>query len=129
MAAHRERAQHAHARPRRGYGLPRQGAEKLGYSWACRVVDSRFTGVPQRRRRVILLASRSEDPRTIRGLGLRPRVPGALFEQPKVCITLDDWTRLPSVPTLELRMVAMRQLSCYVRLELADARAGSPRVL
>lgn len=28
-----------------------------GYSWAYRVVDSRFTGVPQRRRRVVLLAS------------------------------------------------------------------------
>ncbi|WP_181778876.1 DNA cytosine methyltransferase [Pseudonocardia pini] len=39
--------------------------EKLGYSWAYRVVDSRFTGVPQRRRRVILLASRSEDPRAV----------------------------------------------------------------
>lgn len=36
--------------------------EALGYSWAYRVVDSRFTGVPQRRRRVIMLASRTEDP-------------------------------------------------------------------
>lgn len=36
--------------------------ESLGYRWAYRVVDSRFTGVPQRRRRVILLASVSEDP-------------------------------------------------------------------
>lgn len=39
--------------------------EGLGYRWAYRVVDSRFTGVPQRRRRVILLASRSEDPRPV----------------------------------------------------------------
>ncbi len=31
--------------------------ETLGYQWAYRVVDSRFTGVPQRRRRVILVAS------------------------------------------------------------------------
>jgi len=30
-----------------------------------RVVDSRFTGVPQRRRRVILLASATEDPRRV----------------------------------------------------------------
>lgn len=37
----------------------------LGYRWAYRVVDSRFTGVPQRRRRVLLLASRTEDPRPI----------------------------------------------------------------
>jgi DNA (cytosine-5)-methyltransferase 1 len=34
----------------------------LGFKWAYRVVDSRFTGVPQRRRRVLLLASRQEDP-------------------------------------------------------------------
>jgi DNA (cytosine-5)-methyltransferase 1 len=37
----------------------------LGYQWAYRVVDSRFVGVPQRRRRVLLLASRTEDPRTV----------------------------------------------------------------
>jgi DNA (cytosine-5)-methyltransferase 1 len=36
--------------------------EALGYRWAYRVVDSRFTGVPQRRRRVILLASVHEEP-------------------------------------------------------------------
>lgn len=36
--------------------------EALGYRWAYRVVDSRFTGVPQRRRRVLLVASRTEDP-------------------------------------------------------------------
>lgn len=39
--------------------------ESLGYRWAYRVVDSRFTGVPQRRRRVILLASTVEDPSTV----------------------------------------------------------------
>ncbi|WP_225222154.1 DNA cytosine methyltransferase [Microbacterium gallinarum] len=39
--------------------------EALGYAWAYRVVDSRFTGVPQRRRRVILLASVDLDPRRI----------------------------------------------------------------
>lgn len=39
--------------------------EGLGYRWAYRVVDSRFTGVPQRRRRVILLASPTEDPRAV----------------------------------------------------------------
>lgn len=37
----------------------------LGYRWAYRVVDSRFTGVPQRRRRVLLVASRTEDPRAV----------------------------------------------------------------
>jgi len=39
--------------------------ESLGYRWAYRVVDTRFTGLPQRRRRVILLASRTEDPRAV----------------------------------------------------------------
>lgn len=39
--------------------------EALGYRWAYRVVDSRFTGVPQRRRRVLLVASKSEDPRGV----------------------------------------------------------------
>jgi DNA (cytosine-5)-methyltransferase 1 len=39
--------------------------ETLGYHWAYRVVDSRFTGVPQRRHRVLLLASRTEDPRDV----------------------------------------------------------------
>jgi DNA (cytosine-5)-methyltransferase 1 len=39
--------------------------EALGFRWAYRVVDSRFTGVPQRRRRVILLASAIEDPRAV----------------------------------------------------------------
>ena len=36
--------------------------EDAGYRWAYRVLDSRFTGLAQRRRRVILLASRDEDP-------------------------------------------------------------------
>jgi DNA (cytosine-5)-methyltransferase 1 len=42
-----------------------QELESLGYRWAYRTVDSRFTGVPQRRRRVILLASVQHDPRTV----------------------------------------------------------------
>ena len=39
--------------------------EALGFAWAYRVVDSRSFGVPQRRQRVILLASRTEDPRPV----------------------------------------------------------------
>ncbi|MDP9317768.1 MAG: DNA (cytosine-5-)-methyltransferase [Actinomycetota bacterium] len=39
--------------------------EALGYRWAYRIVDTRATGLPQRRRRVILLASRTEDPRAV----------------------------------------------------------------
>ncbi len=39
--------------------------ESLGYRWAYRVIDSRAFGVPQRRRRVLLLASTVEDPRPV----------------------------------------------------------------
>lgn len=38
---------------------------ELGYNWAYRTVDTRSFGLPQRRQRVILLASKTEDPRTI----------------------------------------------------------------
>lgn len=36
--------------------------ERLGYRWAYRIVDTRAFGLPQRRRRVYLLASRDEAP-------------------------------------------------------------------
>jgi len=39
--------------------------EALEMRWAYRVVDSRFTGVPQRRRRVLLVASSDQDPRQV----------------------------------------------------------------
>lgn len=39
--------------------------EALGYTWAYRTVDSQAFGLPQRRRRVLLLASQTEDPRSI----------------------------------------------------------------
>lgn len=39
--------------------------EQKGYRWAYRVVDSRALGVPQRRERVYLLASKYEDPRDV----------------------------------------------------------------
>lgn len=48
----------------------------MGFTWAYRVVDSRAFGVPQRRRRVVLLASRTEDPRTV----LFPDEAGAVAE-------------------------------------------------
>ena len=37
--------------------------EALGFTWAYRVVNTRAFGIPQRRHRVLLLASRTEDPR------------------------------------------------------------------
>lgn len=39
--------------------------ERRGYQWAYRLVDSRFTGVPQRRQRVIMVASLDGDPREV----------------------------------------------------------------
>lgn len=39
--------------------------EELGFRWAYRVVDARSFGLPQRRRRVIIVASRVEDPRSV----------------------------------------------------------------
>lgn len=39
--------------------------EALGYSWAYRVIDSRCFGLPQRRKRVYIVASINEDPRGI----------------------------------------------------------------
>jgi DNA (cytosine-5)-methyltransferase 1 len=39
--------------------------ESLGYRWAYRVVNSQSFGVPQRRMRVLLVASRTEDPRGV----------------------------------------------------------------
>lgn len=39
--------------------------DEHGWNWAYRVVDSQYFGVRQRRRRVFLVASRSEDPRTV----------------------------------------------------------------
>jgi DNA (cytosine-5)-methyltransferase 1 len=54
--------------------------EELGFRWAYRVVDALAFGLPQRRQRVLMLASRTEDPRTV------------LFHgdtgEPE---TLDDW--------------------------------------
>ncbi len=39
--------------------------EALGFRWAYRIVDARSFGIPQRRRRVVLVASPTEDPRTV----------------------------------------------------------------
>lgn len=39
--------------------------ESLGYRWAYRVVDSRAFGLPQRRRRVLIVAALHADPRSV----------------------------------------------------------------
>lgn len=42
-----------------------EALEAMGYRWAYRVVDARAFGLPQRRLRVVLLASRTDDPRDV----------------------------------------------------------------
>lgn len=39
--------------------------ERLGYDWAYRTIDARAFGLPQRRKRVFLLAARDHDPREV----------------------------------------------------------------
>jgi len=39
--------------------------EELGYTWAYRLIDSHCFGIPQRRKRVIVMASRQGDPRAV----------------------------------------------------------------
>lgn len=39
--------------------------DRLGWRWAYRTLDSRAFGLPQRRRRLFLVASRTEDPRPV----------------------------------------------------------------
>ncbi len=56
--------------------------EELGYSWAYRVVDTRSFGLPQRRQRVLLLASATDDPREVLyadDAGSEPSSPGEAY--------------------------------------------------
>ncbi len=48
--------------------------EGMGFAWAYRTVDARAFGLPQRRRRVVILASRVQDPRFAL-LGVDARAP------------------------------------------------------
>jgi DNA (cytosine-5)-methyltransferase 1 len=58
--------------------------EDLGFTWAYRVVDARAFGVPQRRHRVVLVASRNEDPRLVLfGPNAPERVP--VFSRDRLC--------------------------------------------
>lgn len=42
-----------------------QSLTELGYNWAYQVVDARAFGLPQRRHRIVMLASRDENPRAV----------------------------------------------------------------
>jgi DNA (cytosine-5)-methyltransferase 1 len=58
--------------------------EELGFTWAYRVVDARAFGLPQRRKRVILLASRTDDPRAVLfGESEEPNTPP--FSRERLC--------------------------------------------
>jgi len=46
----------------RGIAYMTQSLERLGYQWAYRIVDTRAFGLPHRRERVFLLASRTDNP-------------------------------------------------------------------
>lgn len=58
--------------------------EEMGYSWAYRTVDARAFGLPQRRRRVILVASKTHDPRPVL-LGVDTKVPDARLRGSHAC--------------------------------------------
>jgi DNA (cytosine-5)-methyltransferase 1 len=51
----------------KGHAISRivSALERMGWAWAYRTIDSRAFGLPHRRRRVILVASRERDPRPV----------------------------------------------------------------
>ena len=116
-----------------------------GFRWAYRLVDSRFTGVPQRRHRVILVASRHHDPRPVlfadeagelpadaygsrafgfywtegeRGLGWAPDAVPPLKGGSTVGI--------PSPPAIWLPEAALGRRLIYPTIEHAEALQGFP---
>lgn len=58
--------------------------EAMGFTWAYRVVDARAFGLPQRRQRVLLLASRTGDPRKVLFSGQVPE-PKPLAHETVAC--------------------------------------------
>lgn len=58
--------------------------EELGFTWAYRVVDARAFGLPQRRQRVLLVASRTEDPRPVL-FGCDADVAPSVFSGDEMC--------------------------------------------
>ena len=60
--------------------------EGLGYLWAYRVVDTRAFGLPHRRRRILLVASSTEDPRSVLFRDRpRARIPAIQDDEPVAC--------------------------------------------
>lgn len=83
--------------------------EELGYAWAYRVVDTRAFGLPHRRKRVLILASRTEDARDVllsRGEGERPEPNAAGDERPACGFYWTEGTKglgwaIDAIPTLK----------------------------
>lgn len=63
--------------------------EEMGYRWAYRVVDSRAFGVPQRRPRILFVASKTEDPASV--LFPPGSVPDIVEEKPSVTNMLNAY--------------------------------------
>lgn len=61
------------------------GLEDLGYTWAYRTVDARAFGLPQRRKRVLILASKTEDPRDVLLSGDNPPAYLSARKRPLAC--------------------------------------------
>lgn len=84
---------------------------KLGYRWAYRVVDARAFGLPQRRKRVLILASREHEPRDVllsQDIGTPPELDRVPTERPDVACGF-YWTEgntgwgwaVDAIPTLK----------------------------
>lgn len=120
--------------------------EGLGFRWAYRTVDSRATGVPQRRRRVLLVASRTEDPREVLFAddeGIRPEDDytddafgfywtegrGGLGWAQDAVPTLKGGSTIgiPSPPAIWVRDAVPGRKIVTPRIEDAEAMQGFPR--
>jgi DNA (cytosine-5)-methyltransferase 1 len=120
--------------------------EALGFRWAYRTVDSRATGVPQRRRRVLLVASRTEDPRQVLfadDAGVRPdenfrddaygfywtEGRGGLGWAQDAVPTLKGGSTIgiPSPPAIWIRDAAPGRKILTPHIEDAEAMQGFPR--
>lgn len=120
--------------------------ESIGYRWAYRTVDSRATGTPQRRRRVLLVASRTEDPREVLfadDAGVRPDEDyrddaygfywtegrGGLGWAQDAVPTLKGGSTIgiPSPPAVWIRDALPGRKIVTPRIEDAEAMQGFPR--
>jgi len=117
-----------------------------GFRWAYRLVDSRFTGVPQRRHRVILVASRHHDPRRVLFAdNADPRGPSDLADDAFGFYWTEGerglgWARdavpplkggstigIPSQPAIWIPEAEDGRRLLYPTIEQAEAMQGFPR--